>query len=135
MRENFHQIISHSLYHACVIICGMNIDEVSSKALLPNILLLLPCKPKQSGNCIFQKSRDNNDNDTDTDNDREFIFRHCCPCNIKDIHTMYTVKNIVMVHHKQLNICNHNLSILFQYLCITLVIQKLYAQDNRQIIV
>ena len=40
---------------------------------------------------------------------------------------MYNVKNIHMVHQeKQYIFYNHNLSSLFQYLCITLVIRKLY---------
>lgn len=29
----------------------------------------------------------------DTANDRQFIFRHGCPYNTKDIHTMYNVNN------------------------------------------
>ena len=66
-------------------------------------------------------------NDNDNDNDKLFIFRRVCPYNIKKIHTMYNCKNSHGAPRKTIHILyNHNLSSLFQYLCITLVIKKLY---------
>ena len=51
------------------------------------------------------------------------FFRHSSPYNIKDIHTMYNVKN----NHaalKKIKIYNHNLTCLIQYLCIIFVIKN-----------
>ena len=62
----------------------------------------------------------------DNDNDKQFIFRHVCPYNIKKIYIIYNVKTVTVHQEKQYKFYNHNLSSLFQYLCITLAIKNLY---------
>ena len=64
----------------------------------------------------------------DNDDGKQFIFRHVCPYNIKrSRYSLRTMLKTVLVHQeKQYKFYNHNLSNLFQYLCITLVIKKLY---------
>ena len=43
---------------------------------------------------------------------------------------MYNVKTVMVHQQKQYKFYSHNLSSLFQYLCITLVIKKLYAFES-----
>ena len=46
------------------------------------------------------------------------LFRHICPYSMKYIYSMYNVKTVMEHQEKQYKFYNHNLSSLFQYICI-----------------